>query len=123
MMLLDSNVIIFATQAEHSDLRAFIVEHSPAVSAVSYVEVLGYHKHSDVQRKLFESFFAASNVLPLSDAVLQEAVKLRQQRKMSLGDSLIAGTALVHDLPLVTCNTADFRWIPRLALIDPLAKA
>ena len=50
-----------------------------------------------------------------------EAIRLRQQRKMSLGDSLIAGTALTHGLKLVTCNIADFRWIPALTLIDPLA--
>ena len=45
-MFLDSNVIIFATQPKHADLRAFIAQHSPSVSAVSYVEVLGYHKHT-----------------------------------------------------------------------------
>ena len=120
-MLLDSNVIVFAARPEHGDLRAFIAQHSPAVSAVSYVEVLGYHKHSESQRALFESFFAAANVLPLSDAVLREAILLRQQRQMSLGDSLIAGTALTHGLKLVTGNTADFRWIPGLTLIDPFA--
>ncbi len=87
-MLLDSNVIIFAARPENGDLRAFIAQHSPAVSAVSYVEVLGYHKHSESERALFESFFAAANVLPLSDEVLREAIRLRQQRKISLGDSL-----------------------------------
>ena len=116
-MLLDSNVIIFAARPEHRDLRAFIAQHSPAVSAVSYVEVLGYHKHSESER----AFFAAANVLPLTDEVLREAIRLRQQRKMSLGDALIAGTALIHGLKLVTCNTTDFRWIPGLTLIDPLA--
>ena len=121
-MLLDSNVIIFATQPQHADLRAFIAQHSPSVSAVSYVEVLGYHKHTDSERRQLESFFAAANVLPMTGPVLDEAVRLRSQRKMSLGDALIAATALVHGLKLVTCNTADFRWIPKLSLIDPLEK-
>ena len=120
-MLLDSNVIIFATQPQHAGLRAFIAQHSPAVSAVSYVEVLGYHKHTDSERRQLEAFFAAANVLPLTGPVLDEAVRLRSQRRMSLGDALIAATALVHRLTLVTCNTADFRWIPELNLIDPLA--
>jgi hypothetical protein len=43
-MLIDSNIIIYATKPEHADLRRFIEEHMPAVSAVSYVEVLGYQR-------------------------------------------------------------------------------
>jgi hypothetical protein len=43
-MLLDSNIIIYASQPEYPLLRQFIAEQSPAVSALSYVEVLGYHR-------------------------------------------------------------------------------
>jgi predicted nucleic acid-binding protein len=47
------------------------------------------------------------------------AVQLRQQRKISLGDALIAGTAIVHGRTLVTRNTDDFAWIDGLALLNP----
>jgi toxin FitB len=68
-MLLDSNIIIYAARPEHAELRRFIAEHSPAVSAVSYVEVLGYHKLTEADRVALEAFFAASTVLPItSDA-------------------------------------------------------
>jgi predicted nucleic acid-binding protein len=63
-MLLDSNIIIYASQPEHAKLRQFIAKHAPAVSAVSFVEVLGYHKLATSQRRDFEQFFAASTVLP-----------------------------------------------------------
>ncbi|MCK5720220.1 MAG: hypothetical protein KAH84_09775 [Thiomargarita sp.] len=43
-MLLDSNAIIYAIKPEFVELRKLIAEHNPAVSAVSYVEVLGYHR-------------------------------------------------------------------------------
>jgi predicted nucleic acid-binding protein len=39
---------------------------------------------------------------------------------MSLGDALIAGTALSHDLRLATHNTDDFTWIDDLAVFDPI---
>jgi predicted nucleic acid-binding protein len=118
-MLIDSNIIIYAAQPEHAALRAFIGEHTPAVSAISYVEVLGYHKLTEQERLLLEGFFAAAPQLVLSQAVLEQAVKLRQLRKMTLGDALIAGTALAHQLTLVTRNTADFAWIAGLKLLNP----
>lgn len=60
-------------------------------------------------------------MLPLGNDVLLRATALRQSRKMSLGDALIAGTALEFGLKLVTRNTRDYRWIEGLKLLDPLA--
>jgi predicted nucleic acid-binding protein len=117
--LLDSNIIIYASQPEHGDLRRFIAEQAPAVSAVSYVEVLGYHGLSDAERQHFKAFFSAATVLPLSQPVLDEAVRLQQHRRMALGDSLVAATCLVHALTLVTRNTSDFTWITDLPLLNP----
>ncbi len=118
-MLLDSNIIIYAAKPEYADLRRFIAEHTPAVSAVSYVEVLGYHKLTDSERRDLEAFFAAAPILPLSGTVLDQAVRLRQQKKMTLGDSLVGATAVVYNLTLVTRNTDDFKWITGLALLNP----
>jgi toxin FitB len=120
-MLLDSNIIIHAAQPQHAGLRQFIATHAPAVSAVSYVEVLGYHALADPDRAALTQFFAAARMLPLDQPVLDRAVSLRQQKRMSLGDSLVAGTALVHGLTLVTRNLSDFRWVPGLKYLDPLA--
>lgn len=118
-MLIDSNIIIYAAKPEHADLRRLIEEHSPAVSVVSVVEVLGYHRLTSTERQHFEEFFAAATVLPLSDPVIDQAVKLRQMRKMTLGDALIGATALVFKRTLVTRNIKDFKWIPGLPLRNP----
>ncbi len=119
MMLADSNIIIYAVQPQHSALRRFFAENSPFVSVVSFVEVLGYHKLSETEKQILKEFFTMSEILAVSDEVAAKAVELRQQRKMSLGDSLIAATALVHNLILVTRNTDDFNWIANLSLLNP----
>ncbi len=118
-MLLDSNIIIYSAQPEHAQLRVLIAEYVPAVSALSYLEVLGYHLLTQQQRQYFEEFFQVAQVLPISQDVLDQAVILRQQRRMTLGDAIIAGTALVHGLTLITRNTDDFRWIAELELLNP----
>lgn len=118
-MLLDSNIIIYAAQPEHPDLRRFVAEHAPAVSAVSYVEVLGYHALTPSDREILEEFFAAAVVLPITTAVLDRAVLLRQTRKMTLGDALVAATALVHRRKLVTRNAKHFTWVTGLEVFNP----
>jgi toxin FitB len=83
-VLLDSNIIIYSAQPEHSQVRELIAEHSPAVSALSYLEVLGYHRLTEQQRQHFEAFFQIAQVLPISQDVLIRAVALRQQKRMTL---------------------------------------
>jgi predicted nucleic acid-binding protein len=122
-MLIDSNIIIYAAQPERSDLRQLIANHAPFVSAVSYVEVLGYHQLSDAERQHFTAFFESATVLAITTPVLEQSVKVRQLKKMTLGDALIAATCLVHGLTLITRNKKDFEWIPNLSVIDPFTEA
>lgn len=90
-----------------------------SVSAISRVEVLGFHRIDSDDKQKLEDIFASLDVLTLDSDVIEEAVKLRQQRKMSLGDALVAATALIYGLPLVTRNVDDFVWIPNLTVINP----
>ncbi|MBI2171335.1 MAG: type II toxin-antitoxin system VapC family toxin [Chloroflexi bacterium] len=120
-MLLDSNIVIYAAQPAHVDLRQFIAQHAPSVSVVTFIEVLGYHRLHSQERQILLAFFHATEVLPLTNTVADWAVRLRQRRRMSLADAIIAGTALAFGRTLVTHNTEDFRWISELAIHDALA--
>ncbi|WP_416669652.1 type II toxin-antitoxin system VapC family toxin [Egbenema bharatensis] len=119
-MLLDSNIIIYAAYPNQGAIRQFIRDNAPFVSIISYVEVLGYHRLTDEARQFFVEFFETSEMLPLTDEIAIQAVELRQQRRMTLGDSLIAGTVIVNNLTLVTHNRQDLEWISGLSLHDPL---
>lgn len=120
-MILDSNIVIYAAAPEGEPIRELIARESPSVSAISLVEVLGFHRLQEHERTYLEAFFKITEQHPLDPPVLQQAVVLRQQRKMGLGDALIAATALVQHDTLVTRNTADFAWVPGLQLLDPYA--
>ena len=119
-MLLDSNLIIYASRPVHSALRTFIARQVPFVSAVSKVETLGYPDLTEEEKQFLEAFFDAAEMLPVSQPVITQTIQLRQQRRMSLGDALIGGTALSRDLRLATHNTEDFAWVEELEIIDPL---
>lgn len=123
MILLDSNVLIDATRPEMEASLAWIDEESVAVSAITVVEVLGYHKLPGDERVALESYLDHCEVYPIDEPIIREAVRLRQARKMSLGDAIIASTALVRAIPLATRDVTDFTWIKDLHLIDPLGRA
>lgn len=122
-MLLDTNIVIYAAQPEHAYLRAFIETHAPSVSIITRIETLGYHRLRAEEKTALEAFFEAADVLPVTDDVADRAVALRQRRRLSLGDSLIAATALASALQLVTHNVADFAWIDGLEIVDPVRQA
>ncbi len=117
-MVIDSNIIIYSIQPKFENIRDFIAENSVSVSAISYLEVLGYHLLSDRDKTLFESFFDIIEVIPISSEIILKAKELKQIKKMSLGDSIIAATAIVRKDTLVTHNTDDFIWIEELEIND-----
>ena len=119
-MLLDSNLIIYAARPEYEELRDLIAQEVPSVSVVSKVETLGYPELSEQESRFLEEFFEVAKTLPVSESVVAEAIRLRQQRSMSLGDALIAGTALSRGVSLATHNRSDFEWIETLEVTDPL---
>jgi predicted nucleic acid-binding protein len=120
-MVLDSNILIYSILPQHQTLRDFIARNAASASAISYVEVVGFHGITDPQRAQFRQLFSTLPLVDIDRPVIDRAVSLRQQCRMSLGDSIIAATALIHDLTLVTRNVADFRWITGLRLLDPIA--
>ncbi len=58
--------------------------------------------------------------LGIDKAIIDKAIELRQQKKLSAGDAIHAATALIHQLEFYTRNTADFAWIPGLKVVNPL---
>lgn len=118
-VLLDSNIIIYASYPSNKFLLDFIQEHSVFVSAISYVEVLGFHLLKEKEKQYLETFFQNTEIVPLNFSILKEAVKLKQSKKMSLGDALVAATAIERKLTLVTHNTKDFSWIKIFSVLDP----
>ncbi|WP_128546891.1 type II toxin-antitoxin system VapC family toxin [Larkinella soli] len=118
-MILDSNVIIYSILPKYDSLRKFLKENESIlkVSSITRIETLGFHRLTPDEKVKFEGFFQIVPDITISEAVIQEAIRLRQQRKRSTGDAIIAATALLHHLPLLTNNAGDFTDIPGLNVI------
>lgn len=119
-MVLDSNIIIYSAEAQYAFLREYIKAQENVVSAVSKIEVLGFHKLTVIDRQYFEAVFQWMRLLPVNSDIINLATVLRQKYKLSLGDSIMAATALFYEQTLVTRNIKDFKPIEGLHCINPL---
>ena len=119
MKLIDSNIIIYSGANENSWLRELFYESNSFFSSISKIEVLGFHQITGEQVTYFLEIFKLLKVLPVDSGVIDKAISLRQQKKLTLGDSIIAATALLHNLTLITRNVDDFSHISTLNIENP----
>ncbi len=89
-------------------------------ASVTKIEALGFSTIPANELLILTSLFEESYNLPLTDTIVNRAVQLRQAKRMSLGDAIIAATALEHDLELWTVNKEDFKHIEGLNVTSPL---
>jgi predicted nucleic acid-binding protein len=121
--LIDTNVISHLFSNRIPELgKAFvqeIINNSFLVSVIVEIEVLTYHEIPE-KMPLIEDFIGLAIVLQLTKEVTLKTIEIRKHnRKIKLADAIIAATAVVHSLILITNNTKDFIHVEGLTVIDP----
>ena len=120
MVILDTNIFIYLSNGTLA--RNAIAKVDVAHASITKIEALGFSTIPANELLLLEALFSESYNLPLTDSVVERAIRLRQARPISLGDAIIAATALENNLTLWTANIQDFVQIDDLSILNPLAK-
>ena len=120
-MLLDTNIVIYACQPGGGWLDPWTTHPDAALASVTRIEALGFAGITSQEEDSILEFVNACPAYPLDDEVIEQAIQLRQQKKMKLGDAIIAATALAYNIPLVTRNADDYKHISGLDLRNPFA--
>lgn len=120
MKIIDSNLVIYAAKVEYAFLRPLLLSSDSCVSIITKLEALGYRNLTDDDKLYLEGVFRTTTVMAIDDNVVDQAIRLRQVKKMSVGDAIIAATALLNGFDLYTNNTDDFTHIPGLTVVNPL---
>lgn len=87
------------------------------LSAINYIELMGY-PNDDEQQQYLEGVVNNATILPISQIVVEKTIELKRIKRTKTPDAIVAATALVYDLRLITRNTKDFGHLD-LQLIDP----
>lgn len=118
MIILDTNIFIYLA---NNTLSGNIISNTDISHAsITKIEALGFSSIPANELLLLEELFSESYCLELTSSITERAIRLRQAKSMSLGDSIIAAAALEHDLKLWTANVQDFSHIHGLSIFNPL---
>ena len=125
MILCDTNILIEFYKGKSnivSELRT-IEQHQLAISIITQAE-LYFGAINKEELKKIKYNISLLNIIPLDNDVSHEFITLMEKyslsHKPSIPDSLIAATAIIHQLELYTLNTKDFRFISELTMYEPV---
>ena len=97
-----------------------ILQTESNISIISKIELLSWNSPEPTSHHSLTTFLKNSFIYPLDDDVANKTALLRRtNKKTKIPDTIIAATALIHDLSLVTHNLSDFTAIKDLKIVDP----
>lgn len=125
--LLDSNTAIYLMKGNVPIADAAVVadaaQYSPNLSVISKIELLGWNAPTQEDADKCRAFVEDSEIFPLTDEVVEKTIEIRRlPKKPKLPDCIIAATAIVNDLTLLSRNEVDFSMIPGLTFVNPFEK-
>lgn len=100
------------------DFMNGVIDAVPNVSVITKIEVLGFNA-PDEHYKTLSNFINDATVLDLTNNIVEASIEIRKKHKTKLPDAIIAATALMYNLALITHNTSDFKNINGLQVINP----
>jgi predicted nucleic acid-binding protein len=123
--VLDTNVLIYFLDdaLEGSVLQRVeqAMRASAKVSVMTRMEVLGWQGHTAESRARARALLDQLDEIALTSPVVERVIEIRSSVAIKLPDAIIAASAMVENLSLMTRNIADFERVPGLVLVDPFA--
>lgn len=121
--ILDTNTIIYFCNGSLPErANAFLqveVDKGIYISVISEIETLGYPLSTEYESMINEDFIDGSIIIELTRDVVEKTIEIKKARRIKLADAIIAATALVHDMTLISRNDSDFKRIPDLKYLNP----
>jgi predicted nucleic acid-binding protein len=122
--LWDTNTTIYFLQKQFPlSAEKFIdnlLKKTPAViSAITEIELLCWKTATEKDLTLIHNFINDTLVIELEKSIKHKTADFRKAYHIKLPDAIIAATALVYDLVLITRNTKDFENISGLQIVNP----
>jgi len=112
--LLDTNILVYALKGIPSVIPYF--EENCFISVITEIEIIGVEGLSRKELYIRQAAVGSCSIIPLTNTIKVEAIRLKQESKVKLPDAIIAATAAVEGYTLVTADKG-FKKFTSLQLI------
>ena len=120
----DTNTVIYYLQQQFPPsaeklIDNLISETHPVISAITEIELLSWKSATKKDLEVLHNFISDALVIELEQLIKYKTADIRKMHGIKLPDAIIAATALVYELTLISRNISDFKDIDGLQLINP----
>ena len=117
--LMDSNVIIdYLGNKLPATNSAFIDSLPIVISVITRIEITGWYNATNQQIQKLMAFSEKAFVYQLNEEIIIQTIHIRQKHKIKLPDAIIAATAIVNKLTLITHDIDDYSVVKNLKIAD-----
>jgi len=120
--LLDTNFVINYFKgffkADAGKFTDSVINNTTFISVITRMGLLSWKSLNPKDEEVIKEFISDSTVFSLEESIINRTILLRKAFAIKLPDAIIAATALVHDMQLITHNLKDFTNIPDLIVLN-----
>ncbi len=120
----DTNIVIYYLQQQFPPpaeklIDKMIAEARPVLSVITEIELLCWKSATEKDLKILHDFIGDALLVELEQPIKYKTADIRRKHPIKLPDAIIAATAMVYELTLVSRNVSDFKNIEGLKIINP----
>jgi predicted nucleic acid-binding protein len=113
--LLDTNAVLYILAGDEV-LADFLFGESLYISIITEMELLGYQDISEQEKEQIKEMLSDFIILNIDKEVKEKTIEIKKQTRLKLPDSIIAASAIVFDMPLITADK-QFKTVKNLNLL------
>ncbi|MEO6980228.1 MAG: type II toxin-antitoxin system VapC family toxin [Mucilaginibacter sp.] len=118
--LADTNTLIDYLENKLPEKAIELIDNTEIqFSVISRIELLVWRNASEEQLQIIKNFIAISTVFNLDEDIILQSIEIRKNYRLKLPDAIIAATAVVKNLTLLTRNMKDFELVSGLVSANP----
>jgi hypothetical protein len=121
--LWDTNTVIYYLRKSFTEtgqelMNNIINSNQPAISSITEIELLCWKTATENDMAVLNSFISDSIIFELEAEIKLKTIEIRKTYDLKLPDAIIAATAILTDLTLISNDRRGFGKISSLKLLN-----
>lgn len=102
-LLLDTNAILYVLSGDET-LASFLNGKELFISVITELELLSFKDITQKETKAIITFISELKIENISEEIKKKTIQIRRSTNLKLPDCIIAATAIVLNIPLITSD-------------------